>query len=559
MARPMPFEPPVTTATRSERSRSMSEQRPGRAERESARQRPALGEQLKASSTRPPASGARRPRPPRRCPARSCACASAGDQRHLGGDERGLRDAVRGAAPGWARGEDVRAAAAGRGIEVDRLEMAPSTCSRSPIVTGANSDGTAHEARTASRTPRSALRRPEEDAGAAGALDGRHAQAAVEARVERVDVAAERAERARWPRRRGEDGGRASRPAARGGERERGERADDDASGARRRRARPNAARVPRRVQGAGGAIAGSSSRPETSVAATIDPADVPRMYSQPGSRADPAQQPTHPRLAQRPPAPRTRVSGGSVIMLPPATCRRRRASRTSRTSAAGCGRRHYRLVRREFASALRHERVHRGRRGAADRGARRDRRGRGPPRGALRRDRRPRPLPDRWHRARRPAGTLVFIPDPTSRRTRRRWSRDDRCRGRRRARSRLIRCRRGSPVRREGVADAGDPGAGADLMQEALAAHPGTRTSSTTRPLRGARAAATTRSPTCARRSRLRRRCASGPPATATSTRSGTTPSSPDLEQARRRRRTAALRAAGSAGPRGWCRIWVA
>ena len=74
------------------------------------------------------------------------------------------------------------------------------------------------------------------------------------------------------------------------------------------------------------------------------------------------------------------------------------------------------------------------------------------------------------------PAGTLVFIPDPTSRRTATALvDGTTALGGRRRARSSRTRCRRGSrrsPPR--ALADAGDPGAAADLMQEALAEHPG-------------------------------------------------------------------------------------
>ena len=77
----------------------------------------------------------------------------AGDQRHLLGDERGLGDrGERPRAGGRHEAEHVSAAAAGSRVEVDGLQTPPSTYSRSPIVTGVNSHGTAHDASTASRT-----------------------------------------------------------------------------------------------------------------------------------------------------------------------------------------------------------------------------------------------------------------------------------------------------------------------------------------------------------------------------------------------------------------------
>ena len=85
-----------------------------------------------------------------------------------------------------------------------------------------------------------------------------------------------------------------------------------------------------------------------------------------------------------------------------------------------------------------------------------------------------------------------------------------------------------GVVVRREGLADAGDPGAAADLMAEALAEHPGNAhvlyNTACFEALAGRRDDAIAHLRAAVE---LAPKCATGPPGTATSTRSATTPSS--------------------------------
>ncbi len=73
------------------------------------------------------------------------------------------------------------------------------------------------------------------------------------------------------------------------------------------------------------------------------------------------------------------------------------------------------------------------------------------------------------------PAGTLVFIPDPTSRRTATALVDGTTALAVGGAPGRAYEVSPWEPsFAAKGVADAGDPGAAADLMQEALAEHPG-------------------------------------------------------------------------------------
>ena len=253
------------------------------------------------------------------------------------GDVRARPRAPRAACRGCSRSGSGTARAcrgpAGATSRLVGLQTPPSTYSRPPIATGANSHGTVHDASTASATRGvRRARAAEHDAAAAAAVDGRRPAAGRRtARLEPLDA---RARRPASVSRRARGGRREHRRAARARRRA---PPSPSASGANvaparhrpalRPRARPRESRRRRRpVRGprrrsearASAPTVGGPARarwPATRCAATIDPAEVPTKYSQsrrskPVPSSIPASTPIIQASPRTPPPPRTRTSG---------------------------------------------------------------------------------------------------------------------------------------------------------------------------------------------------------------------------------------------------------